>query len=132
MFFYVNLSKRITLKQLVVLLAALLISATLSAQDFGNIEFVENKGQWEDQVRYRSEVSNGLFYIRKGGFTVVQNQRTFISRLLIRNRYIFAFGQLPPTNNQTNRAYSCRYMLHIGNLVCIGNLINKNFFRIIA
>lgn len=36
------------------------------------IEFVENKGQWDDRVRYMGQVSNGAFFIHKDGFTVLQ------------------------------------------------------------
>ena len=39
----------------------------------GNIEFIENKGQWDSRVQYKGEVSNGAFFIRSGGFTVVQH-----------------------------------------------------------
>jgi hypothetical protein len=38
----------------------------------GNIEFVENKGQWDSRVRYRGAVSNGAFFLRDNGFTMLQ------------------------------------------------------------
>lgn len=38
----------------------------------GNIEFIENKGQWDPQVLFMGKVSNGAFFIRKDGYTVVQ------------------------------------------------------------
>ncbi|MFL5741503.1 MAG: PKD domain-containing protein [Flavisolibacter sp.] len=38
-----------------------------------NIEFVENKGQWDDRVRYMGQVSNGAFFIHNDGFTVLQH-----------------------------------------------------------
>ena len=37
------------------------------------IEFIENKGQWDDRVRFMGEVSNGAFFIHRDGFTVVQH-----------------------------------------------------------
>ena len=37
-----------------------------------SIQFVENKGQWDTSVRYRGEVSNGVFFIQDRGFTVLQ------------------------------------------------------------
>ncbi len=42
------------------------------AQSQGNIEFIENKGQWDSKVLFMGKVSNGSFFIRKDGFTVVQ------------------------------------------------------------
>jgi gliding motility-associated-like protein len=53
------------------LIAALILPA-LTCFSQGTIEFVENKGQWNDQVLYMGKVSNGSFFIRKNGFTVVQ------------------------------------------------------------
>ncbi len=38
----------------------------------GSIEFVENKGQWNNRVRFKGTVSNGDFFLRDNGFTVVQ------------------------------------------------------------
>ena len=50
----------------------LILSTTVKAQ---NIEFIENKGQWDDHVKFRSEVPAGSFFIRKGGFTVLQHNK---------------------------------------------------------
>ena len=47
-----------------------------TAQSHDNIEFIENKGQWDSQVQYKGNVSNGAFFIRSGGFTVVQHNPT--------------------------------------------------------
>ena len=38
---------------------------------FGQLEFIENKGQWPDHVNFRSEFSAGAFFIEKNGFTVL-------------------------------------------------------------
>ena len=50
----------------------LILSTTVKAQ---NIEFIENKGQWDSHVKFRSEVPAGSFFIRNGGFTVLQNNQ---------------------------------------------------------
>ncbi|HET9745331.1 MAG TPA: PKD domain-containing protein, partial [Chitinophagaceae bacterium] len=34
---------------------------------------MENKGQWDNRVKFRSEVPAGSFFIRTGGFTVLQH-----------------------------------------------------------
>lgn len=59
-----------TLKKLIFITTFLSLSVLTLAQ--GNIEFVENKGQWNSQVLYKGAVSNGDFYIRNGGITMVQ------------------------------------------------------------
>ncbi len=48
----------------------LILSTAIKAQ---NIEFIENKGQWDSRVKFRSEVPAGSFFIRNGGFTVLQH-----------------------------------------------------------
>ena len=50
----------------------LILSSVIKAQ---NIEFIENKGQWDSHVKFRSEVPAGSFFIRKGGFTVLQHNQ---------------------------------------------------------
>lgn len=61
----------VTLKRILFLATLLFAGSNISAQ--GNIEFIENKGQWDSRVRYKGDVSNGNFFIRNGGFTVVQH-----------------------------------------------------------
>jgi gliding motility-associated-like protein len=62
---------RISLIVAVLLLAASLQIAAQSGSS--SFEFTENKGQWDQQVRFRGELSNGAFYLRQNGFTVVQH-----------------------------------------------------------
>jgi gliding motility-associated-like protein len=62
-----------TLKRITLFTALLISSFALSAQSYNNIEFIENKGQWDSRVLYKGDVSNGSFFIRSGGFTVVQH-----------------------------------------------------------
>jgi gliding motility-associated-like protein len=50
----------------------LIFSTAVKAQT-GTIEFIENKGQWDERVKFRSDVPAGAFFIRSGGFTVVQH-----------------------------------------------------------
>jgi len=64
----------LTLKQFITL--ALLIPAFfVQAQNYNNIEFIENKGQWDSRVKYKGDVTGGAFFIRSGGFTVLQHDR---------------------------------------------------------
>ncbi|HEY4936014.1 MAG TPA: hypothetical protein VII44_05510, partial [Puia sp.] len=37
----------------------------------GNLEFIENKGQWDSAVRYRAEMPNSTFFLQKHGFSVL-------------------------------------------------------------
>ncbi len=68
-FGYFN-TKIFTLKRLLLFTSLFIPALTALAQ--GNIEFIENKGQWDKQVLYMGRVSNGAFFIRKDGFSVAQ------------------------------------------------------------
>jgi gliding motility-associated-like protein len=45
---------------------AMLVANNLFAQ----MEFIENKGQWQDKVKYRGDFGTGSFFLEKNGFTV--------------------------------------------------------------
>jgi len=70
---FVKLVKRnLNRTLLIALLYCLLPAAALRAQ-YTNIEFVENKGQWDKQIKYLGQVSSGAFYVEKDGFMVLQH-----------------------------------------------------------
>jgi gliding motility-associated-like protein len=48
-------------------------SLTLFAQHYGNLEFIENKGQWDSRAKFMGAVNGGAFFIRNSGFTVLQH-----------------------------------------------------------
>lgn len=43
------------------------------AQDYNNIEFIENKGQWDSRVKFKGEVNAGAVFVRSNGFTILQH-----------------------------------------------------------
>ena len=53
-------------------LTAILVLLAQFCWGQGAIEFTENKGQWNEAVRYKGDVSNGAFFIRDNGYTVLQ------------------------------------------------------------
>ncbi|HWK04065.1 MAG TPA: PKD domain-containing protein [Puia sp.] len=62
---------RITLIVLLFTLFALQLSA--QSGGYSNLEFVENKGQWDTSlIKFRAEMSSGVFFMQKKGFTVLQ------------------------------------------------------------
>jgi len=63
----------LSLKRFIHVLLLLLPVAALKAQS-GNIEFIENKGQWDKKVKFQGTVPSGSFFVREGGgFTVLQH-----------------------------------------------------------
>ncbi|MCX6316079.1 MAG: PKD domain-containing protein [Bacteroidetes bacterium] len=68
---YFNI-KFTTLKHLILFLTLIIAFLQSGAQNNRNIEFIENKGQWDSRVQYMGEVSNGAVFIRSGGITMLQ------------------------------------------------------------
>src|SRR5258708_34308905 len=55
----------------------------LSAQSGGypNLEFVENKGQWDPLVKFRAELTAGALFMQQKGFTVLMHDTNDLSRI---------------------------------------------------
>ena len=54
---------------------------------FSQIEFVENKGQWDPKVKFMSKVGTGAFFLQKNGFTVIQHNQKDLDRLIEKNAW---------------------------------------------
>lgn len=69
------------------LIIVLLTIATLKTFGQGGpstFEFVENKGQWENKIRFKGELPAGDFYLHASGFTVVQHNTDDLKRFFER------------------------------------------------
>ncbi|PZR28002.1 MAG: hypothetical protein DI535_08475 [Citrobacter freundii] len=62
-------------KHFAIFVLMLAISFDIAAQNYDNIEFVENKGQWDSRVRFKGEVNAGAVFIRSTGFTILQHNQ---------------------------------------------------------
>jgi len=62
-------------KSLIFLAAAIAISLSVLPQDYSNIEFIENKGQWDSRVKFRGEVNAGAVFVTSSGFTILQHNQ---------------------------------------------------------
>ncbi|MEO8112009.1 MAG: PKD domain-containing protein [Ginsengibacter sp.] len=49
------------------------VTFSLTTKSFSQIEFIENKGQWNSEIKFMSLAGSGSFYLRKNGFTIAQN-----------------------------------------------------------
>ncbi|MEP6728479.1 MAG: hypothetical protein ABJC98_21825, partial [Bacteroidota bacterium] len=68
-----------TQKQIFLLLFCI-ITFRLAAQQY-NFEFVENKGQWNSEVKFMGDVNGGSFFLQKKGFTVLLNSQADLKKL---------------------------------------------------
>jgi gliding motility-associated-like protein len=78
-FFLVNLkaNKKYCLKlHLYILIALFSLPCIAVKAQYSNIEFIENKGQWDSKVRFQGEAGSGSFFIRSSGFTVLQHNES--------------------------------------------------------
>ncbi len=62
------------MRNLLLVIVSFVLPLLLKAQqEYGMIDFVENKGQWDDRVKFKGDVNFGSFFIRNGGVTILQN-----------------------------------------------------------
>lgn len=74
--------KKLRTKAFILFILSLVYLLRLSAQEnYNALEFVENKGQWDEKVNFKGVLSNGAFFIRKTGLTVVQHDKEDMARL---------------------------------------------------
>jgi gliding motility-associated-like protein len=64
-----------------VLTVAMLCSCITGFSQYSNLEFVENKGQWDQRVKFRGLVNNGGLFLQEKGFTVVKNSDEDMEKL---------------------------------------------------
>lgn len=86
--------------QIFTLFIALLYSCSSIAQ----AEFIENKGQWHDNVHYRSNFNSGSFFLEDGGFTVLLYNPGELSLL-----HAYAHGGFTKTVPETFTLHSFVY-----------------------
>jgi gliding motility-associated-like protein len=78
----------------------------LFAQGFNNIEFVENKGQWNSLVKYTGEITNGAYFLRNNGFTVLQHNPGDFAKMIEAAHGINAKGELVSANKMVLRSHA--------------------------
>ncbi|MFZ1452561.1 MAG: PKD domain-containing protein [Ferruginibacter sp.] len=65
------------LRSFILLCLFALVVNTVHAQ----VEFIQNKGQWDSRVEYRGDFPTGSFFLENGGFTVAVHQVADLKRL---------------------------------------------------
>ena len=70
------------------IICILLIRSTypLIAQvNYSNLEFIENKGQWNKAIGFRVDIANGSFFLQRNGFTVLLHDPAELHQALERS-----------------------------------------------
>ncbi|CAA9479125.1 MAG: CBM44, partial [uncultured Segetibacter sp.] len=50
---------------------------------YANLEFVENKGQWNESVKFKGLMNNGSFFLQQQGFRVLQSKAEDLQQLAV-------------------------------------------------
>ncbi|HEX8462466.1 MAG TPA: hypothetical protein VF623_13595, partial [Segetibacter sp.] len=48
---------------------------------YANVEFIENKGQWDNTIKYKGVINNGAIFLREKGFRVLQSSPADLDKL---------------------------------------------------
>lgn len=59
----------------------LVVFSILSAVSFGQVQFIENRGQWNSKVKFMSAAGDGNFFLEEKGYTVSQHNPSDIINL---------------------------------------------------
>ena len=67
------------------LFVCLLIATFFVSQNlFAQVEFIENKGQWDQQVKFMSSAGSGSFFLTQNGFTIAQYNADDVENIKIK------------------------------------------------
>lgn len=69
--------------QILLILSTLFTLNLIGQANYSNLEFVQNKGQWDTSVTFKGNLSNGAFFLRKTGFTVLQYHSEDMDRIAL-------------------------------------------------
>lgn len=76
-------------KSLIVIISLLCSAMQMTAQEgSATFEFIENKGQWDKQVRFRGDFNTGSFFLQKNGFTVMQHNGDDLQKYFTRHHEV--------------------------------------------
>lgn len=67
------------MKTIVRILVLMLLCSHAFAQNY--IQFIENKGQWDKQIRYKGEISTGSFALESSGYRVMLYNKDDLNRI---------------------------------------------------
>lgn len=82
------------LRSLIANLLFLTITLSLTAQSVSStFDFVENKGQWDNRIKFKGELPAGEFYLHKNGFTIVQHNAAELMKIMGHPGHEEAHGQ---------------------------------------
>lgn len=66
------------------MLVLVFLAVNTHAQDFSNLELVENKGQWPEQVKFKATTPTGAFFLQSNGYRMLLHNPQDLEAIAIR------------------------------------------------
>ncbi len=113
-FFFTGIAfyKIITLKfpkQIFYVFSLLLVTFFATQNLFGQVEFIENKGQWDQGVKFKSNAGDGAFYLTDKGFTITQYNPKDLENIEARSHGASPSNSRTAGHNTENEVRTHRY-----------------------
>jgi gliding motility-associated-like protein len=113
------------LRTRLLILSGLLLAGTLRTSAQGNLEFVENKGQWNPLVSFKANIPTGAFFLHKQGFSVLMHNPAELQQALeLKHGHLDSAsarqgakssGRFSPVSNLTRVMHSHEYRVDFVN-----------------
>ena len=68
-------------KLFVSFLLIILILFGVATSSFAQLQFIENRGQWDSKVNFKADIPSGAFFVEQTGFTVLQYNADDLEKL---------------------------------------------------
>ncbi len=99
---------------------------------FSQMQFIQNKGQWDTKVNYRGDFSTGSFFLENQGFTVLLHDSADLGALYQRLHGTDPLPAVPPPVILHSNSYKVDFLGNTGNIQSIPDKIlptyNNYFF----
>ncbi len=80
---------------------------------FSQIQFIENKGQWEKTVAFKSDIQTGAFFLQKTGFTVLMHDPSDLEKI---SAYVHGDNIVTKENSTASISTSLQVRSHAYNV----------------
>ncbi len=84
-------------------------------KSFCQVEFIENKGQWDSKVKFMTLAGSGSFFIQKNGFTVAQHNPSDIENIKLQRHTGSINGSAKQIGQFSGKIHSHAYSVEFVN-----------------
>ena len=102
------------MKRILYFIWFLFITFFVTESLFAQIEFIENKGQWDPRVKFMSSAGSGSFFLTEKGFTITQHNPDDINNMELKRHQPLSKDGKParffPDGKIRSHAYSVEFV----------------------